>query len=243
MSYNELQNITLIAGNANIPLAKTISAKLKIPLLKTDITKFSDGEVRVELLESVRGTNVYIIQATSAPTNDNIMELLLIIDAAKRAVCNQVHAIIPYYGYSRQDRKHDKERCPISSRVIANLLESTGIDSIITVDIHSTQQLGFFSKPAINISASMEIMTDIWKNCEPGSYIIVSPDIGGVGRARATAKMLDNCELAIIDKRRPAPNVSEVMNIIGDVQGKKCILIDDMIDTAGTLCKAADALM
>lgn len=243
MKYGDISNITLIAGNGHPELAAAIAAHLPVPLLRTDITKFSDGEIRVELQESVRGLQVYIIQPTCYPTNDNIMELMFITDAAKRAGCESVTAVIPYYGYARQDRRNDKSRTPISSRVVANLLEASGIDSIITVDIHSTQQLGFFNIPTINISASVKINADIWRVYGDSDYVVVSPDVGGVSRARASAKMLNNNNLAIIDKRRPAPNVSEVMNIIGDVEGRRCILIDDMVDTAGTLCKAADALI
>jgi ribose-phosphate pyrophosphokinase len=243
MKHGDISDVTLIAGNAHPALAKAISSHLPIPLLKTHISKFSDGEIQVELLESVRGTHVYIIQPTCIPTHDNIMELILITDAAKRAGCDTVTAVIPYYGYSRQDRRNDKARTPISSRVIATMLEAAGVDAIITLDIHSTQQLGFFSIPAINISASMKITADIWRACGNTDYIIVSPDVGGVTRARAIAKLLNDSNLAIVDKRRPSANVSEVMNIIGDVANKKCILIDDMVDTAGTLCKAAKALM
>ena len=243
MQYHDINNVTLITGNANPELARAISSHLPVPLLKTSITKFSDGEIRIELLQSVRGTDVYIIQPTCNPTSDNILELLLIIDAAKRAGADTVTAVIPYYGYARQDRKGEKVRSPISSRVIANMLEAAGADAVLTVDIHSTQQMGFFTRGAMNISALKEITDDIWCVYPEKNFVIVSPDVGGVARARAVAKLLDNSELGIIDKRRPEANVSEVMNVIGDVKGRHCILIDDMVDTAGTLCKGAAALL
>ena len=235
-------HINLITGTGNIPLANQVAKHLKIKLTPTEITKFSDGEIRVEVMSSVRGRVVYVIQSTCAPTNDNIMELILITDALRRAGCSRVVAVIPYAGYARQDRRPDGQRSPISAKVIAKMLEAAGVDQIITVDIHSTQQLGFFDIPTINISAAVEFVGDMWTRYGKTKAVVVSPDVGGVMRARSVAKQFDNADLAIVDKRRPTANQSEVMNVIGDVEGRVCIMIDDMIDTAGTLCKGAAAL-
>ena len=235
-------HINLITGTGNIPLATQIANHLKINLTPTEITKFSDGEIKVEIMASVRGRDVYVIQSTCAPTNDNIMELILITDALHRAGCGRIIAVIPYAGYARQDRRPDGTRAPISAKVIAKMIEVAGINQIITVDIHSTQQLGFFDIPTINISAVVEFVGDMWTQYGKSNAMVVSPDVGGVPRARAVAKQFNNADLAIIDKRRPSANKSEVMNVIGDVEGRICIMIDDMVDTAGTLCKGSEAL-
>jgi len=244
MSSTDFRETTKIfSGNANIALAKNIAKYSRIPFGKMDVHKFSDGEIRVEINERIRGDDIIVVQPTCAPTNDNLMELLIMIDAFRRSAVNSITAVIPYYGYSRQDRRPDCTRTPITSRLVADMLEAAGVDQVIIVDIHSGQQQGFFRIPFINISASPEIVGDIWKQMKhEGETIIVSPDTGGVVRARSIAKQLGDADLAIIDKRRPAANVSEVMNVIGDIKGKNCIIVDDMIDTAGTLCKAAAAL-
>lgn len=237
-------NSILFSGNANVELSERIAKYLYAKLGVADITKFSDGEIRVEIESHVRGKDAYIIQPTCAPTNDNLMELLVMVDAMRRSATRSVTAIIPYYGYSRQDRRPGYTRTPITSRLVADMIEASGIDQIMTVDIHSTQQQGFFHVPVINISAAPLIIGDIWKKygTDRRDLTIVSPDTGGVNRARGIAKQLDDANLAIIDKRRPEANVSEVMNIIGDVEDQHCVLVDDMIDTAGTLGKAATAL-
>lgn len=234
----------VFSGNANPQLAHKIAHFLGTPLGKVDISQFSDGEVRAEINEHVRGHNIILIQPTCAPTNDNLMELLVMVDAFRRSAVKSITAVIPYYGYSRQDRRPDFTRTPITSRLVASMLETAGVDQVIVVDIHSGQQQGFFNIPVINISASPEIVGDVWRNhaFDPKKLIVVSPDTGGVVRARSVAKQLDNAELAIIDKRRPEANQSEVMHVIGDVEGRRCIIVDDMIDTAGTLCKGAAAL-
>jgi ribose-phosphate pyrophosphokinase len=233
----------LFTGTANKKLASEVATILKQPLQNAQVAKFSDGEIRVEIMSHVRGQDVYIIQSTCVPANDSLMELVLMTDALKRSAANKVIAVIPYYGYARQDRRPGYARVPVSARVVANILESAGVDHVITVDIHAAQIGGFFAKPFDNISATQLFVADICGKWFGEAPIVVSPDVGGVARARQVAKYLDNTELAIVDKRRPKANVSEVMNIIGDVDGKTCIMIDDMIDTAGTLCKAADALM
>lgn len=234
--------VHVFSGNANATLAQAVADELQVPLGDIDVERFSDGEVNVQINEHTRGHHIYIIQPTCQPTNDNIMELLVMVDAFKRSAVKSITAIIPYYGYSRQDRRPDFTRTPISSRLIADLLQAAGIDQVMTIDIHSGQQQGFFDIPMINMSAQREIINDLtnrYYHCT--KPVIVSPDIGGVARARSIAKQLDT-NIAIIDKRRPNPNESEVMNIIGDVQGKNCIIVDDIIDTAGTLCRAAGAL-
>jgi ribose-phosphate pyrophosphokinase len=202
---------------------------------------FSDGEISVEIQENVRGKDVFIIQPTCVPTNDNLMELMVMIDAIRRASSNRVTAVIPYFGYARQDRRVRSQRVPITAKVVANMLTGVGVDSVLTIDLHADQIQGFFECPVDNVYASPILMGDIWKQKYP-DMIVVSPDVGGVVRARAIAKQLDEADLAIIDKRRPQANVAKVMNIIGDVAGKTCIIVDDMVDTAGTLCQAAAAL-
>lgn len=234
----------MFTGNANKQLAQNIARELNVPLGKMDIERFSDGEIRVEINEHVRSHHIMLIQSTCAPTNDNLMELLIMVDAFRRSAVKSITAVIPYYGYSRQDRRPDYTRTPVTSRLVADMIEAAGVDQVIMVDIHSGQQQGFFHIPVVNISASPEIVGDIWRrsDCDPNDTMIVSPDTGGVARARTIAKQVGDAQLAIIDKRRPEANKSEVMNVIGDVQGKCCIVVDDMIDTAGTLCKGAKAL-
>ena len=232
----------IYAGNASRSLAQHIVKYLNTSLSPLELSRFSDGEIRCELPEHVRSHHAFIIQSTCSPVNDNIMEIMVLADALRRQHVKDITAIIPYYGYARQDRKPGFSRTPITSRVVANMLDNVGINQVIIVDVHSEQQLGFFNIPVINISATPIIVADVWRNYRTDDLVIVSPDTGGVARARAVAKQLDNANLAIVDKRRPEANVAEVMNIIGDVRGKQCIIIDDMIDTAGTLCKAAAAL-
>jgi len=234
-------NIMVFSGNANPALSREIAQYLDIPLGNASVTEFSDGEISVEINENVRGKDVFIIQPTSKPTNDHIMELLVMVDAVKRASADRVTAVIPYFGYARQDRRVRSQRVPITAKVIANMLTSVGVNRVLTVDLHAEQIQGFFDIPVDNVYASPILMSDIWRQEYP-DMIVVSPDVGGVVRARAVAKQLGEAELAIIDKRRPKPNQAKVMNIIGDVKGKTCIIVDDMVDTAGTLCAAADAL-
>ncbi len=238
VTSNELMVFT---GNANPELARTIVRHLDIPLGIATVGRFSDGETMVEIGENVRGKDVFIIQPTCAPTNDNLMELLVMIDAIKRASSDRVTAVIPYFGYARQDRRVRSQRVPITAKVVANMLTSVGVDRVLTVDLHADQIQGFFECPVDNVYASPILMGDIWKQKYP-DMIVVSPDVGGVVRARAIAKQLDDSELAIIDKRRPKANQAQVMNIIGAVDGHSCIIVDDMVDTAGTLCQAAGAL-
>lgn len=231
----------IFSGNANPELARRIAAHLQLSLGKSTVQTFSDGEVSVEIEETVRGREVFIIQPTSQPTNDHIMELMVMIDALRRASAQRVTAVVPYFGYSRQDRRPRSARVPITAKVVANMLESTGLDRILTVDLHADQIQGFFNIPVDNVYASPILLGDVWRQRHP-NLLVVSPDVGGVVRARALAKRLGDADLAIIDKRRPKANVSQVMNIIGDVEGKNCVLVDDLVDTAGTLCKAAAAL-
>jgi ribose-phosphate pyrophosphokinase len=205
------------------------------------VDQFSDGEVQVEILENVRGKDVFIVQSTCQPTNDNLMELLIMVDALRRASAGRITTVIPYFGYSRQDRRVRSQRVPISAKVVANMITSVGADRVLTVDVHADQVQGFFDIPVDNVYASPVLLGDIYRQKLP-NLIVVSPDVGGVVRARAIAKRLDDADLAIIDKRRPKANVSQVMNIIGEVAGKTCIIVDDLVDTAGTLCKAAGAL-
>jgi ribose-phosphate pyrophosphokinase len=233
--------LTLFSGNANPQLAKDIANYLKMPLGQAMVGRFSDGEVQVEILENVRGRDVFVIQSTCAPTNDNIIELLMMLDALKRASAGRICAVIPYFGYARQDRRPRSSRVPISAKVIADMLGECGADRVLTVDLHADQIQGFFDIPVDNVYASPVLLGDIWRQ-KYENLIVVSPDVGGVVRARAVAKRLDDADLAIIDKRRPRANESRVMNIIGDVAGRTCVLVDDMADTAGTLCKAAAAL-
>ncbi len=234
-------DLMVFTGNANPELAKTIAQHLDMPLGIASVSEFSDGEISVEIGENVRGKDVFIVQPTCAPTNDNLMELMVMIDAIKRASSERVTAVIPYYGYARQDRRVRSQRVPITAKVVANMLVSVGVDRVLTIDLHADQIQGFFECLVDNVYASPILMGDIWKQKYP-DMIVVSPDVGGVVRARAIAKQLDDADLAIIDKRRPQANQAQVMNIIGEVEGKTCIIVDDMVDTAGTLCKAADAL-
>jgi ribose-phosphate pyrophosphokinase len=233
--------LALFAGNANPALAHDIARNLQTPLGRASVGRFSDGEINVELMENVRGRDVFILQPTCPPANDSLMELLVMIDACRRASAARITAVVPYFGYSRQDRRPRATRSAITSKLVANMVSSAGVDRLLTVDLHSDQIEGFFDIPVDNVYASPVLLGDAWKQ----SYrdlIVVSPDVGGVARARAFAKRLDDTELAIIDKRRPRPNESKVMNIIGEVEGKTCMLVDDMVDTAGTLCQAAQAL-
>lgn len=233
----------IFTGNSNIPLAREIAKRLNTHLAQRELATFSDGEIRCELLEHVRDSYCFIIQPTAPPVNDMLMELLIMCDALKRQGASKIVAIIPYYGYSRQDRKPGFTRTPITSRLVADMLINAGMTHMVTVDMHSEQQLGFFDVPVTNLAASPELVGDIWRNhYYDGDIVIVSPDTGGVPRARSVAKQLDNADLAIVDKRRPKDNVAEVMNVIGDVAGRRCIIIDDMIDTGGTLAKSAIAL-
>ncbi len=233
--------MTVFTGNANPQLAQSVANYLNIELGKAVVGRFSDGEIMVELMDNVRGRDVFIIQPTCAPTNDNLMELLVMIDAVKRASAQRITAVIPYFGYSRQDRRPRSARVPITARLIADMVEISGADRVLTVDLHADQIQGFFSLPVDNIYASPILLGDAWKQEYP-DLVVVSPDVGGVVRARALAKRLDDADLAIIDKRRPRPNESRVMHIIGNVEGRSCVIVDDLVDTAGTLCQAARAL-
>jgi ribose-phosphate pyrophosphokinase len=235
-----LFNTVLFTGNANRALAQEIASNLGVDLGKATVGRFSDGEVTVELHQNVRARDIFVVQSTCAPTNDNIMELLIMVDALKRASARRITAVIPYFGYARQDRRPRSTRVPISAKVVANLLETVGVERVLTMDLHADQIQGFFDIPVDNIYASPVLLTDL-KSKNYRDLIVVSPDVGGVVRARALAKQL-GCDLAIIDKRRSAANVSEVMHVIGEVEGRNCVIIDDMIDTAGTLVKAAEVL-
>ena len=237
----EDSQLRLFTGNAHPELAKNIADKLNLPLGRISVDTFSDGEICVEVMENVRGKDVFIIQPTCTPCNDNLMELLVMIDAMHRASAKRVTAVVPYYGYSRQDRKPRSARVPITAKVVANMLSSAKLNRLLTIDLHADQIQGFFDIPIDNVYASPILLADIWQQ-RHNDLLVVSPDVGGVVRARALAKRLGDADLAIIDKRRPKANVSEVMNIIGDVEGKNCVLVDDLVDTAGTLCKAAGAL-
>ena len=233
--------LTLFTGNANPVLANAVAKELNLPIGKAFVGRFSDGEIQVEIQENVRGKNVVVIQSTCAPTNDNVMELMIMIDALKRASASRITAVIPYFGYARQDRRPRSARVAISARIVANMLQSVaGIERVLTMDLHADQIQGFFDIPVDNIYASPVLLADL-QSQKSKDLIIVSPDIGGVVRARAMAKQL-GCDLAIIDKRRPKANVSEVMHLIGEVEGRHCVIMDDIIDTGGTLCKAAEAL-
>lgn len=231
----------IFTGNANPELAQQVSDKLNIPLGDADVGQFSDGEVSVEINENVRGADVFIIQPTCAPTNDNLMELIVMIDALRRASAGRVTAVVPYFGYARQDRRVRSSRVPISAKVVADMMAGVGVDRVLTVDLHAEQIQGFFDVPVDNVYGSPVLLNDIVKQ-NYDNVVVVSPDIGGVVRARAVAKRLEDCDLAIIDKRRPQANEAQVMHIIGEVKDRTCILVDDMVDTAGTLCKAAAAL-
>ncbi|HJP36189.1 MAG TPA: ribose-phosphate diphosphokinase [Gammaproteobacteria bacterium] len=231
----------LFSGNSNPPLAWAIAAHLQVRLGKATVGRFSDGEINVEIEENVRGRDVFVLQSICQPTNDNLIELLVLIDALRRASASNITAVIPYLGYARQDRRPRSARVPITAKVVANMIASVGTERVLTLDLHADQIQGFFDMPMDNIYASPVLLGDIWKHEYP-DLIVVSPDVGGVVRARAVARRLDNADLAIIDKRRPRANEAQVMNIIGDVDGRSCVLVDDMVDTAGTLCKAAAAL-
>ena len=232
----------IFTGTANPELAEEVSKILKIDIAPADVGYFSDGELNVQIQENVRGHDTFIIQSTCSPTNKNVMEIMLIADAVKRSSASKITAIVPYFGYARQDRRVRSARVPISAKVVADMFASVGIDRVLTIDLHSETIQGFFDMPADNVYATKFMVDDIKDNNERDEVVVVSPDVGGVVRARALAKLLDDTDLAIIDKRRAAANQSEVMNIIGDIQGKVCIVPDDIIDTAGTLCNAANAL-
>jgi ribose-phosphate pyrophosphokinase len=233
--------MAVFTGNANPQLAHDIVRHLMVPLGRAASSSFSDGESTVELLENVRGRDVFIVQPTSPPANDHLMELLVMVDACRRASAARITAVMPYFGYARQDRRPRAMRVPITAKLVANMIASAGVDRVLTVDLHADQITGFFDIPVDNVYASPVLLGDAWKQ-KYDNLVVVSPDVGGVVRARALAKRLDDADLAIIDKRRPRANESEVMNIIGEVAGKSCVLIDDLVDTAGTLCHAATAL-
>ncbi len=233
--------MAVFTGNANPQLAQDIARHLTVPLGRAAVSRFSDSESTVELLENVRGRDVFIVQPTCPPANDHLMELLVMTDACRRASAERITAVIPYFGYARQDRRPRAMRVPITAKLVANMIASAGVNRVLTVDLHADQIQGFFDIPVDNVYASPVLLGDVWKQ-KYDNLMVVSPDVGGVVRARALAKRLDDAELAIIDKRRPRPNESEVMNIIGEVKGKTCVLIDDLVDTAGTLCHAAEAL-
>jgi ribose-phosphate pyrophosphokinase len=234
------ERMRIFTGNANPKLAEAVCKHLNISLGRCVVGRFSDGEVMVELLENVRGRDVFILQSTCAPTNDNLMEILVMVDALKRASAARITAAIPYFGYARQDRRPRSARVPITAKVVADMLTTAGINRVMVMDLHADQIQGFFNVPVDNIYATPVLLGDLWKQ-NYDDLLVVSPDVGGVVRARAIAKRLDS-DLAIIDKRRPKANVSEVMNIIGDVEGRTCVIMDDIVDTANTLCKAATAL-
>ena len=236
------KELHIFTGNANRALATEVSAFLGVPLGQADVRRFSDGEVMIEVADNVRGGDVFVIQPTCTPVNDHLMELLLMLDAFRRASAKRVTAVVPYFGYARQDRRPRSSRVPITAKVAAKMFGAVGADRVLTVDLHADQIQGFFDIPVDNVYASPLLLADIWRAHGTDNMVVVSPDVGGVVRARAIAKRLDDADLAIIDKRRPRANVSTVMNIIGDVEGKTCVLVDDIVDTAGTLCAAANAL-
>lgn len=237
-----MPDIKLFAGNATPELAKRIAERLYISLGDATVGRFSDGEIQVQINENVRGGDIFIVQSTCAPTNDNLMELIVMVDALRRASAGRITAVIPYFGYARQDRRVRSARVPITAKVVADFLSSVGVDRVLTCDLHAEQIQGFFDVPVDNVFGSPVLLDDIMKKTDLVNPIVVSPDIGGVVRARAVAKLLNDADMAIIDKRRPKANVSQVMHIIGDVADRDCILVDDMIDTGGTLVKAAEAL-
>lgn len=236
-----MPRMMVFTGNANRELAQQVVDALRLPLGNAKVGKFSDGEVTVEINENVRGKDVFIIQPTCAPTNDNLMELIVMTDALRRASASRITAVVPYFGYARQDRRVRSTRVAITAKVVADMITGAGVDRVLTVDLHADQIQGFFDIPVDNIYGTPVLVDDIQRRIQD-DFMVVSPDVGGVVRARAMAKRLGDVDLAIIDKRRPQANVSQVMHIIGDVEDKTCLLIDDMVDTAGTLCKAADAL-
>ena len=236
------RQLLIFSGNANRPLADAVCRELGVRPGKALVSRFSDGEVQVEIEENVRRQEVFVVQPTNAPSAENLMELLVITDALKRASAASVTAVVPYFGYARQDRRPRSSRVPITAKVVAKMFAAAGVDSVLTVDLHADQIQGFFDIPVDNVYSSPLLLADIWRAYGTDNLIVVSPDVGGVVRARAIAKRLDDADLAIIDKRRPRANVATVMNIIGDVNGKTCVLVDDIVDTAGTLCAAAAAL-
>src|SRR5580700_5807887 len=237
----ESSELALFTGNANPVLAHDIARHLMLPVGRASVGRFSDGEVNIEIMENVRGRDVFIVQPTSPPANDHLMELLVMADACRRASAGHITAVVPYFGYARQDRRPRATRSAITAKLVADMIGQVGVDRLLTIDLHSDQMQGFFAIPVDNVYASPVLLGDVWKKAY-ANMIVVSPDVGGVARARAIAKRLDDADLAIIDKRRPRPNESKVMNIIGEVEGRTCVLIDDMVDTAGTLCQAAQAL-
>jgi ribose-phosphate pyrophosphokinase len=234
-------SLSLFSGSANPQLAQDIARHLATPVGRASVGRFSDGEVNIELMENVRGRDVFIVQPTCPPANDHLMELLVMVDACVRASAARITAVVPYFGYGRQDRRPRATRSAITAKLVANMISTAGVDRLLTVDLHADQIQGFFDIPVDNVYGSPVLLGDAWKQ-RYENMIVVSPDVGGVVRARALAKRLDDADLAIIDKRRPRPNESKVMNIIGNVTGKSCVLVDDMVDTAGTLCQAAQAL-
>ncbi|WP_373091333.1 ribose-phosphate diphosphokinase [Zhongshania sp.] len=236
-----MPKMMVFTGNANPELARKIAEHLHLPLGDAVVGKFSDGEIFVEVNENVRGADVFLLQPTCAPTNDNLMELIVMADAMRRASAGRITAVVPYFGYARQDRRVRSQRVPISAKVVADMMSGVGINRVLTVDLHAEQIQGFFDVPVDNVYGSPVLLDDISRQ-QYENQMVVSPDIGGVVRARAVAKQLDDADLAIIDKRRPAAGIAQVMHIIGEVEGKTCLLVDDMVDTAGTLCKAAEAL-
>jgi len=233
--------MAIFTGNAHPDLALDIARVLHTPLAKAQVGRFSDGEINVEILENIRGRETFIVQSTCPPTSENLMELLVMVDAAKRASASRITAVIPYFGFARQDRRPRASRVPITAKLVAMLIGTAGVDRVLTVDLHADQIQGFFDVAVDNVYASPILLGDVWKQ-KYDDMVVVSPDVGGVVRARALAKRLDDADLVIIDKRRDRANQSEVMNIIGQVDGKNCVMIDDMVDTAGTLCHAAGAL-
>jgi ribose-phosphate pyrophosphokinase len=242
MSPPETDNrLMVFSGNANPPLAQSIANHLRLNLGKAIVSEFSDGEIMVEIMENVRGRDVFVVQPTCAPTNNNLIELLVMVDALKRASATRITTVIPYFGYARQDRRPRSARVPITAKVVAKMIGDVGAHRVLTVDLHSEQIQGFFDVPVDNVYASPILLGDVWRQKYPRP-MVVSPDVGGVVRARAMAKRLDDADLAIIDKRRPKANVAKIMHIIGEVEGRSCVLVDDLVDTAGTLCQAAGAL-
>ena len=237
----ESETLALFTGNANPALAHDIARHLQQPVGRASVGRFSDGEVNIEIMENVRGRDVFIVQPTSPPANDHLIELLVMVDACRRASAARITAVVPYFGYARQDRRPRATRSAITAKLVADMISNSGVDRLLTLDLHSDQIQGFFAIPVDNVYGSPVLLGEVWRQRYP-NLIVVSPDVGGVVRARAIAKRLDDADLAIIDKRRPRPNESKIMNIIGEVDGKTCVIIDDMVDTAGTLCVAAKAL-
>jgi ribose-phosphate pyrophosphokinase len=242
MTIQDDRNLLVFTGNANLPLAHEVCKQLGVRPGRALVGRFSDGEVQVEIEENVRGQDVFVLQSTCAPSAENLVELLVLIDALKRASVASVTAVVPYFGYARQDRRPRSARVPITAKVAAQMFSTVHTDRVLTIDLHAEQIQGFFDIPVDNVYSSPLLLADIWRHYGTENVIVVSPDVGGVVRARAIAKRLDDADLAIIDKRRPKANVATVMNIIGDVAGKNCVLVDDIVDTAGTLCAAAAAL-